>query len=309
MKRLTKLFNISIKSVDEANRQVTFCFSDDQVDRMGEVVDQASWDVKNYMTNPVILWGHDPSKPENVLGQAVALDLNNNGKSYVTAQFDDAETNRNADTVFRQLVKRTLRCVSAGFMNHTFEVEEDTPVLKDNELLEISVVPIPANPRAVALALKEGSISTKDAKWLMDSMRKEADLLESQMKQAKQVNKENAMDKEQAQALIDGMAKLSEKVDTLTEDNKTLREELATLKPAEETEEEKKAREDKEAADKKAADEAEAARKAEAEGKTPPAKSGEGDQDGAGKDEFDENAELTPELQAEIDAEFVGANA
>jgi hypothetical protein len=41
---------------------------------------------------------------------------------------------------------------------NSFEVENDIPVLKDNELLEISVVPIPANPGAMALALKSDGI-------------------------------------------------------------------------------------------------------------------------------------------------------
>jgi hypothetical protein len=59
--------------------------------------------------------------------------------------------------------------------------DDDAPwILKDNELLEISVVPIPANPGAVALGMKSGDIKRKDAKWLMDSMRAEADLMQRQ---------------------------------------------------------------------------------------------------------------------------------
>ena len=57
------------------------------------------------------------------------------------------------------------------------------PVLKDNELLELSIVPTPANPRAIALGLKEGSINRKNATWRMDSMRKEAEALEVQLKE------------------------------------------------------------------------------------------------------------------------------
>src|SRR6478672_8348609 len=121
IRKVQKLYNIDLQSVDEANRQITFCFSDDQPDRQGEIVDQASWDVSNYMQNPVILWGHNPDDNENVLGQGVSLDLNRDGKSFITAQFDDAETNPKADMIFRQLIKRTLRTVSAGFISHTFE--------------------------------------------------------------------------------------------------------------------------------------------------------------------------------------------
>src|SRR5213595_2406401 len=61
-RRLTKLLNTSIKSIDEENRRITFCFSDNAEDRMGEVVDQASWQTSNYMANPLILWGHNPDE-------------------------------------------------------------------------------------------------------------------------------------------------------------------------------------------------------------------------------------------------------
>lgn len=323
IRKVNKLFNIDIKSVDEKNRTITFCFSDDQPDRQGEIVDQATWDVKNYMNNPVILWGHDPSENENVLGQGISLDLNNNGRSYITAQFDDAQTNQKADTIFRQLVKRTLRCVSASFINHTFEWESDTPILKDNELLEVSIVAIPANPRAIALGLKEGSINKKDATWLMESMRKEADLLEVQLKEQITEPGENMEEvKTQLSALVDGLSKLTDQVSTLTTQNdelKTQFEEVAkkTEEPVETAEEitarEAKAAEEaaakveadkaqadadaaKAAADAKAAEEAQAAKDAES------AKGGSNDQSGAGLDEISDDAELTPELQAQIDS-------
>lgn len=313
-KRFTKYFNIDIKSVDEENRQVVFCFSDDQEDRQGEIVDQASWDIKNYMANPVILWGHDPSKPEYVLGQGVAIDLNNNGRSYITAQFDDDATNPTAGMVFRQIVRRTLRTVSAGFITHTYEYADDIPVLKDNELLEISIAPIPANPRALAKELKAGNITTKDAKWLVESMAAESKALTELIEANPNSKKEKSMTPEQATAIIDGMAALTTEVAALKTENEALRTDVAELKPPVETEEEKTAREAKEAEDKAAAEKAEADKMAaeeeaarvaaeEEEAKKNPAKSGDDDQDGAG-DELDDDTELTPELQAKIDAEL-----
>lgn len=299
-KRVTKFFNIDIKSVDEDKRQVTFCFSDDQEDRENEIVDQASWDVENFMNAPTILWGHDPSKPEYVLGQGVALDLNNNGKSYITAQFDDDATNPTAGMVFRQIVRRTLRTVSAAFITHTYEVENDILHLKDNELLEVSIAPIPSNPRALAKELKAGNITTKDAHWLVESMAVESKALQHLLDTRPNLTKEKSMTPEQATALLDGMAKLTERVETLSTENQALREEVVALKPAEETEAEKTAREAQEAATAKAAEEA-----AEAKRQADLAKSGEHDQGGAGgaDDEFDEDAEITAEEQTEIDAE------
>ena len=306
MKKIHKLFNIDIKSVNEADRQITFCFSDNQEDRMGEIVDQSTWDVKNYLLNPIILFGHDSSQPENVLGQGVALNLDQGGKSYITAQFDEAEINPTADMVFRQLIKRTLRCVSAGFVNHSSETVNDIPVLKDNELLEVSIVPIPANPRALALQMREGSISHKDGQWLLDNMRKEADWVEKQLSvdDAKGSIKEKAME-EKIDQLTGLIAKLAESQTALTDA-------VAALTPAAETAEAKTAREAQETADKAAADQkviddaAEEARVAAEEA----AKGGGNDQSGAGADaEIDPEAQLTPELQATIDAQLAELQA
>jgi HK97 family phage prohead protease len=153
-KKINKLFNISLKSINDEERTVQFVFSDDSVDRYGEKVDQKTWDVTHYKNNPVVLWGHDPSEPQNILGRAVDIQLDQSGKSLLTAQFDTAEVNPKADLIYRQVKAGTLRTVSAGFIPHTMEFEDDVPVLKDNELLEVSVVAIPANRNALALSYK-----------------------------------------------------------------------------------------------------------------------------------------------------------
>ena len=140
---------------------------------MGEIVDQHSWDFKSYKNNPIVLWGHDSWEPENVLGQGIDLETSDDGAETVATLQLDEDINPKASLVWKQLVKGTLRCVSVGFIPHSLEWLDDDPVLKDNELLEISIVPIPANPRAVALDFKAGSISRKHA-WLMSSRRKEA---------------------------------------------------------------------------------------------------------------------------------------
>ena len=64
MKRLTKLFNTKASSVDEEAKTIRFKISDDKPDQMGEIVDQETWDLNNYMENPVLLWGHNPDEPE-----------------------------------------------------------------------------------------------------------------------------------------------------------------------------------------------------------------------------------------------------
>ena len=108
------------------------------------------------------------------------------------------------------------------------------------------------------------------------------------------------MTDEQAKEMLEGMKTLTEKVDALATENQTLRDEIAADKKAREDEAAAKAE-----AEKKAADE-EAARKAEEDAKKDdPAKGGQQDQPGAGEpDVIDYDTELTPELQAQIDAEL-----
>jgi hypothetical protein len=57
---------------------------------MSEIVDQKSWDFKSYKQNPLVLWGHDPSQPENVLGQGIDLETTDDGsETYATLQLDE----------------------------------------------------------------------------------------------------------------------------------------------------------------------------------------------------------------------------
>lgn len=299
-KRL-KLYTTKIKSIDEGNKSIRFRISDDSIDRYGEKVDQ-SWNLKNFLKNPIGLWNHKSwgVEPEDVLGQWSDIKTEDDG-TYGTLTFD-TDINPKALTVFQQYVKGTLRCVSVGFIPHTLEFEEDVPVLKDNELLEVSCVPIPANANAVALALKEGSLNRKDAQWMLRSMSDAATKLEEQLKKnAPEDGEETNVQevKNELKSITELLTQLGEKVTAIDTDIKTINTELtevkstvAELKPADDVEnpdENKKPAED--------------------ETVTPPAKGGETDQPGAGEGEFDEDAELTSEEMAQIDAEIAEATA
>ena len=53
MRKITKLFTSKSVSVNEKERTAQFIISDDQVDRMDEIVEQ-SWDTENYKNNPIV---------------------------------------------------------------------------------------------------------------------------------------------------------------------------------------------------------------------------------------------------------------
>ncbi|PPG60266.1 HK97 family phage prohead protease [Rathayibacter sp. AY1C5] len=275
-KKINKLFNISLKSINDEERTVQFVFSDDSVDRYGEKVDQKTWDITHYKNNPVVLWGHDPSEPQNILGRAVDIQLDQSGKSLLTAQFDTAEVNPKADLIFRQVKAGTLRTVSAGFIPHSMEFEDDVPVLKDNELLEVSVVAIPANRNALALSYKSGGLDTKDASFLIKSMRDEADAIEAQ------VTKDASDDDDDNE-----LTKLTQQIALLTETVTALTTQVAELKPADSDDAGDGGDDD---ASKGDADDS--------------AKDGDDDQSGAEEDEIDLETDLTDDQIAALEAEL-----
>lgn len=125
--------------------------STDAVDRYGEVIDQESWDLTHYRKNPVILWAHNLTSGEDrpPIGRAVDVKIENNQLVF-SIQFDMADPF--AADIFRKYKEKFLNAFSVGFMPHKIERSSDNnepPVLKDNELFELSCVPVPANPEAL----------------------------------------------------------------------------------------------------------------------------------------------------------------
>lgn len=300
MRKITKLFTSKSVSVNEKERTAQFIISDDQVDRMDEIVEQ-SWDIENYKNNPIVLWGHNPDEPENVLGTSLGLETEKGDddvtRTKSTVKFSDEGINPKADMVFNQVKAGILRTVSVGFIPKTFKTsDDDKDVLADNELLEFSIVPIPANPRAVALAYKEGTISRKDARFMIDSMSKEAQLLQEELDSDK--NKEEqerntkTMSDEDIQKIAEAMstafneafAPVIEKLDAIAD---------------------KVGAESNEDADEDETDNQEAEGEKQVKSETDTAKEGENDHSGA--DEVDEDTELTPEQEEEFAKEYAKA--
>nr|DAM37540.1 MAG TPA: prohead protease [Caudoviricetes sp.] len=297
MRKITKLFTSKSVSVNEKERTAQFIISDDQVDRMDEIVEQ-SWDTGNYENNPIVLWGHNPSEPENVLGTSLGLETEKGDddvtRTTSTVKFSEEGLNPKADMVFNQIKAGILRTVSVGFIPKTFKTSDDKKdILADNELLEFSIVPIPANPRAVALAFKEGTISRKDARFMIDSMNKEAQLLQEELDSDKnkeeQERKTKTMSDEDIQKIAEAMstafneafAPVIEKLDA-----------IADKVGAEDNEDSDSESDNSENQDgeKQAKSEAETAK--------------EGENDHSGADEVDEDTELTPEQEEEFAKEF-----
>ena len=154
-KQLEKQFNFSIKSVDKEKNAVDGVFSTQDVDRQDEVIMQSGWDLTNYKNNPVVLYAHDYH--DFPIAKMVEIGTEPNtrlpGTSQLVGKMQFAvEENPKAKIAFDLMTGGFLNTFSVGFKNNRWEVDEanDTVYLNENELLEVSVVPVPANQMALA---------------------------------------------------------------------------------------------------------------------------------------------------------------
>ena len=130
---------------------VEFILSDATPDRMGDVIDADGWDLGNFQKNPVALFNHRSDFP---IGKWANLRVAN-GKLRGHLQLAPAGTSPRIDEIRALVDADILRAVSVGFMPIKSE-----PLTKDShgtrflksELVETSLVAIPANPNALAVA-------------------------------------------------------------------------------------------------------------------------------------------------------------
>lgn len=146
-----------IRSLDKEKRTIDVVASTEAVDAHGTVIVQ-DWNLDRFNANPVILWAHNATlgMDELPVGKALRCEVVN-GQLEATIQFAGAEVNPRAEQVWQAYSQEFLRAVSVGFNPGSYRWEEregrEVLVFFDNELLEISCVPIGSNPDALARAL------------------------------------------------------------------------------------------------------------------------------------------------------------
>jgi len=143
---------------DLGNRQIKFTISTGGVDRENDRLSADGWSLKSYRKNPVVMFAHDYKQLP--VARAVSISQEN-GNLVSTAEFATADLNPFAETVYRMIKGGFLNAVSVGFRPQKFKsAERDNGQqgfdFEEQELLEYSVVPIPANPQALVAASKHG---------------------------------------------------------------------------------------------------------------------------------------------------------
>jgi HK97 family phage prohead protease len=144
----------------KAERSLVLTINDAGQDRHRSKIIPTGLDLKNYKSNPVVLWAHDSSQPPIARALATYVDDSKAIKrTRSVAEFVPADINPMAETVYRMLKDGWIRGVSIGFRTMKVDPDPEDPqgyVISRAELLEYSVLPIPSNPRALKEARAAG---------------------------------------------------------------------------------------------------------------------------------------------------------
>ncbi len=175
---LNKIITCEVKEV--APRVLEFIASTEDKDRQGDIIRASGWKLDNYLKNPVFQWAHDYSQPP--IGKAVKVWVQ--GKKLMTqVEFADRDTYEFADTIYRLYKGGFLKAVSVGLTPKNWEGksgDDDSPkwsgnVFIEQELLEVSGCPVPANPEALATAKAKRIISAKEYKAFNEFLKQETE--------------------------------------------------------------------------------------------------------------------------------------
>lgn len=148
-----------IRKKNEDSRTITFIASDDTRDSAGTVLNQDNWNLTRFNSNGIIGYQHkvyggwdDTDNPDNVIGKGFAYIEDR--KLMVDITFEPAEINPLAEKIYQKIMFGSLRAVSVGFLpvgrgKFGEGADAETYYFAGQELLEVSVVNIPANPNAL----------------------------------------------------------------------------------------------------------------------------------------------------------------
>lgn len=140
--------------------KVSFVASTATPDRYGDIIDQKGWQLDAYNKNPIVLLNHDSSQLPIGRGQVQVK----NDQLVIDVEFDMDDPR--AAEVARKTQKGFMNAVSVGFQPLQSalraELSKDSPYygksgqfFKSAELLEVSIVTIPANGEATMITQKE----------------------------------------------------------------------------------------------------------------------------------------------------------
>lgn len=166
--------------------------STEAVDRDGEVIMQNGWDLTNFKANPVILASHNYY--EFPIGKATDIQVND-GKLVFKMLFSQAT--EKAKEAYQLVQEGILKSFSVGFIPREYDQTRPNTITKA-ELLEISLVTVPANPEALVLAkgMKDNRLAQDMLKHWLITAKQEGVFSESDEAKGEEANGEEEQEKE-----------------------------------------------------------------------------------------------------------------
>ena len=175
-------FQKAAKNDDQPDtRLVDFVLNTGGADRYSDTIKGDGWELENYLANPVVLWHHNSSAfagpaPMPHAGLPVARGANlevigdsliGSAEFYSEAGENPSEAARFIETVFQMVKGGFLNAVSVGFepLEWTYDEERGGYNFIRQELLEFSVVPIPADSGALRRARELGIDTQPIYQW------------------------------------------------------------------------------------------------------------------------------------------------
>lgn len=165
----TRIYTTSTKSAGLPPRVIRFVGSDESVDRDGDTISIDGWDVAAYNKNPVVLYGHDYYGLP--IGRAVVsidkrarqLLFDITFPTVAELSTDPAMPSEHAlkvDAIYNMAKAGILNTVSVGFRGLEYDRTDTGLAYKKQELMEVSIVPVPANPNAIAVLRAAGAVDS-----------------------------------------------------------------------------------------------------------------------------------------------------
>lgn len=145
---MNKIFNlISVVKEhhedDDKDLVVRGMASTNDKDRVGDIIEASAWKkgLAAYRKNPIILFNHNYDRP---IGKAMKISTTDGGLEL------EAKISKSAPDVVGLIKEGILKAFSVGFMvkDAEYDRDSDTFMIKQVELLEVSVVSVPANGAA-----------------------------------------------------------------------------------------------------------------------------------------------------------------
>jgi len=163
---MNEIRTLTVKAATQGERVIRFIASDESLDRDGDIITATGWKLDNYLKNPVVLYGHDygelpVGKATSVIidpaARQLVIDVSFPSIKDISPEGDPSEHALFVDSIYNLAKLGLLNAVSVGFRGLKVE-----PILDadghwtgrrfiEQELMELSIVPVPANANAVAI--------------------------------------------------------------------------------------------------------------------------------------------------------------